>query len=100
MAIIEIETMKREVKKQRIRLWLLTLVLALALAWYTLNPVTSTAPPKRRDDDPPDAKQRRAQAQTADDLFALGALQMFRPAGAGGSSFDELTDWPEYLDLD
>jgi hypothetical protein len=97
--LINIETMKREVRKQRFKLWLLTLVLALVLAWYTLNPAPSSVQPKQRQADPPDAK-RQAQAQTASGLFKSKALPALRPARAGGASFAELTDWPEYLDLD
>jgi hypothetical protein len=92
--------MKREVKKQRVELWLLALVLALALTWYTLNPAAGTPQSCQREDDPPDAKQRQAGAQTASGLFKSKALPAIRPASARGASFEELSDWPEYLDLD
>ena len=91
--------MKREVNKQRYRLWLLALVLALALAWYTLNPVPSTAQLKRREEDPLDAKQRQAQAPTASAFLILGAQPAFSSVSARETSFDEPFDWPEYLDL-
>lgn len=91
--------MKREVKQQRYKLWLLALVLALALAWYTLNPVSATIKPSQREDDPNDAKQRQAQAQTAGEFCALQMLPTFSPAPVGDVSFDEPVDWPEYLDL-
>jgi hypothetical protein len=92
--------MKREVQKQSFKLWLLALVLALALTWYTLNPSAAAIQPSKQEDDPPDAKPCQAQVQTADDLCALRMPLTFPPARTRSSSFEESFDWPEYLDLD
>jgi hypothetical protein len=100
MSFCKLEVIKRGVKRQRFRLWLLALVLALALAWYTLNPVPGTAQLNRREEDPPDAKQRQAQAQTAGDLLVLEMEPAFRQRSVREASFEELSGWPAYLDLD
>jgi hypothetical protein len=72
--------------------------IALALTWYTLNPVPATLQLSKREDNPPDTKQR--QNQPAGDLYAVRVAPAFSPADANRSSFDEPFDWPEYLDLD
>jgi hypothetical protein len=92
--------MNREVKQPQYRLWLLALVLALALTWYTLHPVPGALQSSQREDTPPDAKRRQTRTphpgvglQGSKGQACLPAIDQERP-------FEDFTDWPEYLDLD
>ncbi|MDT5063180.1 MAG: hypothetical protein QOH63_3639 [Acidobacteriota bacterium] len=56
--------MRKERTKQTIKLRLLALVLALALVWYSLNPVPTPIVRRKRDDELPDEKKRNVEPQS------------------------------------
>lgn len=88
--------------KQTIKLHLLALVLALALVWYSLNPVPGPSSRINRDDELPDEKKREAEPN----LQRAASLPLvFRTLGAGlgakpspNQEDDDDFDWPEFID--
>jgi hypothetical protein len=92
--------MNRERKKQRLKLWLLALVLALVLTWYTLHPAPSPVHRKERENTPPDAERRRTPYPTDALLLASSAQPAFWPAAANATfATEDLSAWPEYLEI-
>jgi hypothetical protein len=90
--------MKRLQNKQTLKLRLLALVLALALIWYSLNPVPEPSR-RKRDDEPPDEKKRNVELQSMPATLPL----VFRPLVETEEhlpSPDEDVDnfkWPEFI---
>jgi len=86
--------------RQAIRLQLLSLVLALALTWYALNPAPGAVRTDGRETEPPD--ENRCEAKTA---IKASRRPQWVEVGLSGSSLnpragdvDEL-DWPEIIDI-
>jgi hypothetical protein len=95
--------MRRERAKQSFKLHLLAFVLALALAWYSLNPAPGSIDRIRREDELPDEKKREAEPGLhGSPLFpALLAPPGARPWDEPASKRDEDDEdfeWPEFID--
>lgn len=93
--------MSKERNKQIFKLQLLAFVLALSLAWYSLNPAPAPVVRLRREDELPDEKKRKVEPQierAARLSAAFGLLEeetvASRPAGEDEDDFD----WPEFID--
>ncbi len=92
--------MPREITRQTFKLQLLAFVLALALVWYSLNPMSGHVTLRKPDDELPDERKRRAKPQverTADWPAVFGTLGVERAAQPLEESADDF-DWPEYID--
>lgn len=92
--------MNREVKQPKCRIWLLALVLAFALTWYTLYPVPGGMQSSQRKNAPPDAKRRQTRTPNPGAGLHGSKERACQSAMDQEPSFEEFTDWPEYLDLD
>lgn len=88
---------------QTIRLQVLALVLAFALAWYTMNPAPSPVRRVNRDEGPPDEKRRQAKSPPGLSREYAGVK-----VGAMKSSLDSVSptdedmddlEWPEVIDV-
>jgi hypothetical protein len=94
--------MRKETGKQRFKLHLLALILALALAWYSINPTPGNITRRKREDDQPDAKKREVEPALSRTPLALQLYRPRRPEAFDASpSSDEETDdfdWPEFID--
>jgi hypothetical protein len=95
--------MRRERVKQSFKLHLLAFVLALALAWYSLNPAPGGLDRIKREDELPDEKKREAEPRLhGSALFpTLLTLPGARPWDEPVSNRDEDEDdfeWPEFID--
>lgn len=92
--------MSRAQTKQSLKLHLLALVLALALVWYSLNPVLTTIIRRKQEPEPPDEKKRNVEPHHMPGTLSVG----FRPIRARAdrlSAPDEDEDdfeWPEFID--
>lgn len=83
---------------QTLKLQLLACVLALALLWYSLNPVPRTAVYRQPKEEPPDEKKRDAVPRK----MPMTLPNLFGPGGEGEllllSEEDDDFEWPEYVD--
>ncbi|HUQ31529.1 MAG TPA: hypothetical protein VM095_05380 [Pyrinomonadaceae bacterium] len=85
--------------KQILKLRLLALVLALALVWYSLNPVPTPFIRLKRDDELPDEKKREVETYSMPATLPL----VFTPLGKTEehllSADDDEDDfeWPEFI---
>lgn len=92
--------MIRERTKQTFKLRLLAFVLALAIVWYSLNPVPAPILRRKRNDDLPDEKKRNLEPQSMPATVPL----VFRPTGGTAktlpSTYKDQDDfeWPEFID--
>jgi hypothetical protein len=84
--------------KRTLRLRLLAFVLALALTWYSLNPVPGPHSRRKQEDEPPDEKKRRLEphslavtlsAALRSDEVTVEHLQL---------SDEDDFEWPEFID--
>jgi hypothetical protein len=85
--------------KQTIKLRLLALVLALALVWYSLNPVPKPIIRKKRETEPPDEKRRNAELQSMPVTLPVAVTQI-REIAEPLSFLEENEDnfeWPEFI---
>jgi hypothetical protein len=92
--------MSRVKTKQTLKLRLLALVLALALIWYSLNPVPTSSIRRKRDDEPPDEKKRNLEPQPMPVTLPV-AFRLVREMAESMPSLDEDDDnfeWPEFID--
>jgi hypothetical protein len=90
--------MNRLKTKQTFKLRLLALVLALALVWYSLNPVPRPIIRRKRDDEPPDEKKRNLEPQSMPVILPIA----FRPLGEvvkpSPPPDEDDFEWPEFID--
>lgn len=95
--------MSLERTKRSLRMWLLALVLALALAWFVINPAPGSVLREQKAD-PPDTGRHQHQAEaevaplsSSDYPLRQRAISLIAPVHAAG---DESFDWPEFIELD
>lgn len=89
--------MRRERTKQTLKLRLLTLVLTLALVWYSFNPTPRPVIRKKREVGPPGEKKRNVEPRAMPTTLPIG----FRPAVGPPPPADDDEDdfeWPEFID--
>jgi hypothetical protein len=92
--------MSRVQTKQTLKLHLLAFVLALALVWYSLNPVPRPVIRKKREAEPPDERKRTTEPRS---MPATSPI-VLKPTGEMAEPFplpDEDEDefeWPEFID--
>jgi hypothetical protein len=92
--------MSRVQTKQTLKLRLLALVLALALVWYSLNPVPTPIIRLKRDDELPDEKKREVEPYSMPATLPL----VFTPLGETKEHLPSPDDdeddfeWPEFID--
>ena len=89
--------MGRELSKQTLKLRLLTLVLALALVWYSLNPAPRPFTRKKREGDPPDEKKRNVEPRSMPATLPVTFRPVAGPAPSADDDEDEF-EWPEFID--
>lgn len=92
--------MRRAQTKQTLKLRLLAFVLALALIWYSLNPVPTPIIRRKRDDELPDEKKRNVEPQiipaTLPTAFRTIRV-MAEPLPSPDKDEDDF-EWPEFID--
>jgi hypothetical protein len=90
--------MRRVQTKQTFKLRLLTFVLALALVWYSLNPVPG--PLLRQDDEPPDEKKRNLEPHSMPAALPVAFKQLVEKAEPllPSDEDDDDFEWPEFID--
>jgi hypothetical protein len=85
--------------KQTLRLRLLAFVLALALIWYSLNPLPKPLVRRQQEAEPPEEKKRNLEPQR---LLPATLSAVFRPTEevAERLQFSDEDDfeWPEFID--
>jgi hypothetical protein len=92
--------MSRAQTKQTLKLRLLAFVLALALVWYSLNPVPTPITRRKRDDELPDETKRNLKPQSMPVILPVA----LRPTGEMAESVPSLDEdeddfeWPEFID--
>lgn len=87
--------MRRERSKRTLKLRLLAFVLALALAWYSLNPSPGIVIRRKREAEPPDEKKRNAEPRSMPTAVPVA----LRPAAGLPPPADEDDfEWPEFID--
>lgn len=94
--------MRNEKMKRGFRLHLLALILALALAWYSINPAPHNRSARKPKGDQDDAKKREAEPLPGRQAFSLQLYKLHRqerltPAPAFDEESDDF-DWPEFID--
>jgi hypothetical protein len=94
--------MGRELRNKSLKLRLLAFVLALALIWYSLNPVPYRVNKEKPDAEPPEAKRREARPQLSGPsrfLYAQGR-RLEDATTVAASRVEDVDDfvWPEYID--
>jgi hypothetical protein len=101
----ELKTMWREAvmnraqAKQPIKLRLLAVVLALALIWYSLNPVPTPIIHRKRDDVPPDEKKRSVEPQRLPMTLPVAFKsigEIAEPLPFHDEDEDDF-EWPEFI---
>jgi hypothetical protein len=92
--------MNREQTKRTLKLRLLAFILAVALVWYSLNPVPGHSIRRKQDDKLPDEKKRNVEPHTMPTALPLA----FRPFGEIAEALPSLNEdeddfeWPEFID--
>jgi hypothetical protein len=92
--------MRREQTTQTLRLRLLALVLALAIVWYSLNPVPTSIIRRKRDDELPDEKKRSIEPQDMPETLPVAfkrSMEMIEPFLTTEEDDDDF-EWPEFID--
>jgi hypothetical protein len=94
--------MQRQTIKQTLKLRLLAFVLALALVWFSLNPVPASGAQLKREDEPPDEKKREAEPllqRTASLPLVFGTQGAgLRATQSANQDAEDDFDWPEFID--
>lgn len=93
--------MSREQAKQSFILHLLSLVLAFALLWYSLNPAPKAVMTQKPETEPPDEKKRKAEPQSMPVTLPLAITPQRETAAnlAPSPNIDEDDfQWPEFID--
>ncbi|HEX8175521.1 MAG TPA: hypothetical protein VF543_10405 [Pyrinomonadaceae bacterium] len=94
--------MRREHTRQTFKLQLVTLVLALALLWYSINPAPGPVKRYKPEDEPPDEKRRELepQLQRADVLPAAFKTFVVESKDSLSATIEDEDDfeWPEFID--
>lgn len=101
--------MRNRRKKQSFRIYLLALILALALTWYSLNPApgAAAAPGRRKLNQEEEGGQKReVEPEFGRQPPAPGPLGLqtrkapfiLPPSVEGPDDDDDDFDWPEYID--
>ncbi|HVF55173.1 MAG TPA: hypothetical protein VM934_03430 [Pyrinomonadaceae bacterium] len=96
--------MREERFKQTIRVQLLSLVLALALTWYAMNPAPGPVRRARRDEEIPDEERRMTKPPAAFiHKLELMEADAVKSAVASHCSETEVNiedlEWPEVIDV-
>jgi hypothetical protein len=92
--------MSRVQIKQTLKLRLLALILAVALVWYSLNPVPGHIIGRKQDDELPDEKKRNVEPHPMPAALPV-AFRPFREIARALPSSNEDEDgfeWPEFID--
>lgn len=87
--------------KQSLKLHVLAFVLAMALLWYSLNPVPSPLTGRKREDELPDEKKREVEPASRQPTILPLKLGAFRAQlGTVITSLQDEDDfeWPDYID--
>jgi hypothetical protein len=90
----------RRATKQTLKLRLLAFVLALAIVWYSFNPISTSITRRKRDDELPDEKKRNIEPHRMPAILPL-AFRPIRDMAEPLPSPDEDEDdfeWPEFID--
>ena len=98
---LQSKLVRRARTKQSFKLRLLALVLALALAWYSLNPAPGSTDRIKREDEVPDGKKREAKPglQGANTLPGIMEIPGAKPGDKALANRNEDDfDWPEFID--
>lgn len=95
--------MREERLRRAIRLRLLTLVLAIALTWYAINPAPGSMTGIRRDEGQPDEKRREARSpsQLNGEPVWIGETatkSILDPFSSVVEDTDDL-EWPEIINV-
>lgn len=89
--------------KRSLQLRLLAIVLALALAWFIINPAPGPIRRERKAT-PPDADKHQCQAEAEVAPLSSSAFSWLRRATSSTTPVDakgdEPFDWPEFIELD
>lgn len=92
--------MRRERTKQTLKLRLLAFVLALALIWYSLNPVPRTTISLKSEEKSPDEKKRNVEPRSMPATLPLAfrpLREIAEPSQPANEDEDDF-EWPEYID--
>ena len=96
--------MREHQLKQAFKLRLLTVVLALALTWYAINPAPGPVRRIKREGDQPDAKKPNSGSRTsaAPSFLSEHGAQRSAASDALPSRSEEIDgrDWPEFIAID
>ena len=92
--------MNREQTKRTLKLRLLAFILAVALVWYSLNPVPGHIIRRKQDDELPDEKKRNVEPHTMPATLTLAFGPFGETAEASPSPKEDEDDfeWPEFID--
>jgi hypothetical protein len=90
--------MNRVQTKQTLRLRLLAFVLALALIWYSLNPVPGPLVRRKQEDVPPDEKKRQLEPHTLAATLSAALRSDSAMTEHLQLSDEDDFDWPEFID--
>jgi hypothetical protein len=91
--------MKEGQARQTIKLRLLTLVLVLALIWYTMNPAPGSVHRVQRDEGPPDEERRGAKWPPMIDHNFDGAAALVIESAVDPAVEDiDALEWPEIIE--
>lgn len=90
----------RRVTKQTLKLRLLAFVLALAIVWYSLNPVPTPIIRRKRDDELPDETKRNIEPHRMPAILPVAfrpIMEMAEPSSSPDEDEDDF-EWPEFID--
>jgi hypothetical protein len=91
--------MDRVQTKQTLKLRLLAFVLALAILWYSLNPVPTPIIQRKREDEPPDEKKRSVEPQRLPMTLPVAFKsigEIAEPLPFPDEDEDDF-EWPEFI---
>ena len=96
--------MREHQLKQAFKLRLLTVVLALALTWYAINPAPGPVRRIKPEDDQPDARKPDSRSRTSAAPLFLDehGAQRLAASDALPTPSEEIDDrdWPEFIAID
>jgi hypothetical protein len=90
--------MRRERTRQTFKLRLLALVLALALAWYSLNPAPRPVIRKKLKEEPPDEKKRNIEPLSMPATLPVAFGTISEAAEPLPPADEDDFEWPEFID--